>query len=180
MKAEFAVGECFLQRVREFAAEYLGQRFDRKREPGMSGDPTGVIGGKSAGGHYTVDVRVELQLLIPAVQHAEEADFSAEVSGIARDRQQCCRAGLEKQMENDLFVLQRQRPQFMRQCEDNMDVACRQQLALARLEPAKARVGLTLRAVSVSAGNGESPLRALWGVIRYGECNARADDQSGL
>jgi hypothetical protein len=51
----------------------------------------------------------------------------------------------------------------MRQCEDNMNVACRQQLALARLEPAKARVGLTLRAVSVSAGNGELTITCLMG-----------------
>ena len=60
------------------------------------------------------------------MQDAEEADFGTEVFGVTRDLQQCFRAGLEKQIANDLFVLERERAKFMWEREDNMNVACRQ------------------------------------------------------
>jgi hypothetical protein len=36
-----------------------------------------------------MDMRVKLELLVPGMQHAEEADFSAEVSWIAGDSEKC-------------------------------------------------------------------------------------------
>ena len=64
--------------------------------------------------------------------------------------------------------------------EHDMRIGTGKQIAAARLDPPVTRLCLAAWAVPITAGNGESPLRALWGVIRYGECNARADDQSGL
>ena len=40
-------------------------------------------------------MRVLLELLVPGVQDAEEADLRAEVVGIARDLKQCFGAGPE-------------------------------------------------------------------------------------
>jgi hypothetical protein len=52
-----------------------------------------------------MDVRVMFQFLIPGVQHAEEADFRAEMFGIARDFQKCLGAGSEQQAVDHLLVL---------------------------------------------------------------------------
>jgi hypothetical protein len=52
-----------------------------------------------------MDMRVELELLIPSVQHTEEANFCAEVSWIAGDFEQSFRTGTEQQTVDDLPVL---------------------------------------------------------------------------
>jgi hypothetical protein len=54
-------------------------------------------------------VRVLVQLLVPGVQHAEEADLGSEMVGIGRDFEHCFRAGLEQEPEEDLLVLPDQR-----------------------------------------------------------------------
>jgi glutamate synthase domain-containing protein 1 len=74
-----------------------------------------------------------LQTLVPGVEHAEEADLRAQVSRIARDLEQRGGAGAEQQSIDQLLVLERKRSQFTRQREDGMDVAGRQQFALALL-----------------------------------------------
>jgi hypothetical protein len=68
----------------------------------------------------------------------------------------------------------------MRQRKNKVEVVGAEQFLGTRSQPLVASIGLTFWAMPISAGNGESPLLVLWGVIRYGECNARADDQSGL
>jgi hypothetical protein len=50
-------------------------------------------------------VRVLLQLLIPTVEHAEEADFGAQMAGIARHFEQGFSTGLEQQTADELLVL---------------------------------------------------------------------------
>ncbi len=52
-----------------------------------------------------MDVRVQTELLVPSVQHAEETNFRAKVSGIPRDLQKCLGAGAEQQVIDELFVL---------------------------------------------------------------------------
>ena len=47
-----------------------------------------MIRSEAAGGQYTVDVRMKLQALIPAMEHAEETDLGAKMAGIAGDFQQ--------------------------------------------------------------------------------------------
>jgi hypothetical protein len=59
-------------------------------------------------------MRVMFELLIPGVEHAKEADFGAEMSGIASDFEESFSSGLQQEMVQDLFVLQGQRRQFMR------------------------------------------------------------------
>ncbi len=68
----------------------------------------GVIERKSAGGNDAMDMGVKPELLTPGVQHGEEADFRAEVSGIASDFQKRFRTGTEQQIVEDLLVLQGQ------------------------------------------------------------------------
>ena len=109
-----------------------------------------MIGGETSGGNYAVDMRMKLQALVPAMEHAEEADLGTEMPWIAGDLEQSFRAGVEEQVVNEPLVLQCEQGLFPRQSEYGMDIASGQQFALARLEPAPARVALASRAMPVS------------------------------
>src|ERR1700758_3805444 len=92
------------------------------------------------------------ELLTPGMQHAEEANFRAEVSGIASHFQKSFRAGAKQQAIEKFFVLQRQGCELCRKREDHMDVVRREKFLLTRSDPAVPGSGLTLRAVTVAAG----------------------------
>ena len=64
-----------------------------------------VIGTQPAGGNDAMNVGMEAELLTPRVQHAEETDFRAEVSGIASDFEKGFRAGAQQQAVDELLVL---------------------------------------------------------------------------
>jgi hypothetical protein len=98
-----------------------------------------------------MDMRVKFEILSPTVQHAEEADFRAEMLGIACDFQKGFRTGAKQEIVDDLLVLQHQWSQPVGQCEDHMDVTRWEKLLAARCEPAVASSCLTLRAVPISA-----------------------------
>jgi hypothetical protein len=98
-----------------------------------------------------MDVGMMFQLLIPTVEHPEEADFGAEMAGIARHFEQRLGAGPEQEIVDDLLVLQGQRGEPPRKGEDDMDVGGGQQFAAARSQPTVASGGLTLGAVSIAA-----------------------------
>ena len=72
----------------KLAAEDTAEHFDGKKEGSARGDPTGVVGSETAGGHHAVDMGMMLQSLVPGMEHAEEADLGAEVAWIAGDLQQ--------------------------------------------------------------------------------------------
>jgi hypothetical protein len=67
----------------------LHQYTNGQEEGTPGGDPAGVIRSEAAGSKDAVDVRMKLQALIPAVEHAEETDLGTEVAWIAGDFQQC-------------------------------------------------------------------------------------------
>ena len=85
------------------------------------------------------------------MQDAEEPDLSAEMFGIPGDLEQSLGAGAKQKAVDLALILQRQRSQFMRQREDDMDVRHGQEVPAARLEPAVAGVCLALRTMPVSA-----------------------------
>ena len=93
-----------------------------------------------------------LQFLIPTMEHAEEADFGAEMAGITGDFEQRFGTGPEQEIVDDLLVLQGQRGEPPRKGEDDMDVGGRQEFATARLQPTVASGGLTLGTVPIPAG----------------------------
>ena len=53
----------------------------------MRMDPALVVGGESAGGDDTVDMRMEQEVRTPAMQDGEEADLGAEAFWIGCDLQ---------------------------------------------------------------------------------------------
>ena len=71
----------------ELAAEHAPQYSNGKEEAWVGSNPVGVIARESAGGNDAVDMGMKLELLVPGVKHAEEADLGAEMGGIARDFQ---------------------------------------------------------------------------------------------
>ena len=114
MKSELAIGKRAFESGHELATENPAEHFDWQKERVTGFDPTGVIGRQTTSRDYRMHVRVVFQFLIPGVQHAEEADFRAEVFGVARDLQEGFRAGLEQQTVNHFLVLQGQGRQFVR------------------------------------------------------------------
>ena len=99
-----------------------------------------------------MDMGMESELLIPGVQHGEEADFRAEVFRIASDFEKCFGTGAKQQIIDDFLVLQSQWSKLRRKCEDHMDVARGEKFSLTCGDPAFPSRGLTLRTVPISAG----------------------------
>src|SRR5215475_12874175 len=98
-----------------------------------------------------MDVGMEPELLIPSMQHGEEADFRAEVFRIASDFEKCFGTGAKQQVVNDFLVLQSQCSKLRRKREDHMDVARRKKFSLTCGDPAFPGRSLTLRAVAIAA-----------------------------
>ena len=98
-----------------------------------------------------MDMRMSVELLTPGMQHAEEANFRTEVFRIARNFLKGFRTGAKQEIVEDLFVLQDQWRQAVGQCEDDVQVAGREQFSSTRSDPAFPSSDLTLRAVAISA-----------------------------
>jgi hypothetical protein len=71
-----------LQASDELATEYPPQHRNGKEETWVGSNPAGVITGESASGNDTVDMGMQLEFLVPGVQHAEEADLGSEMGGV--------------------------------------------------------------------------------------------------
>src|SRR5271165_5961169 len=95
----FATGA--LQGCHELTAKNPAQHFDGKKERVAGVDPAGVIQRKSTGRDHAMDMGMMLELLIPGVQHAEETDLGAQMSGIASHFEQGCGAGAEQQVVDE-------------------------------------------------------------------------------
>ena len=113
--------------------------------------PTAAVGRQSAVGHDAVHVGMVFEFLVPRVQHAEEADFGAETPRVAGDLEQGLGAGSKQQIVERLFIGESERRERVRQRENDVEVARRQNLGTPRIEPAMAGVGLALRAVPIAA-----------------------------
>src|SRR6201997_1292910 len=66
----------------ELATKHAPQHGDGEEEAWMGSNPAGVIGRESTGGNNAVDMRMKLELLVPGVEHAEEADLGSEMGGV--------------------------------------------------------------------------------------------------
>jgi len=134
VKLPFAAGA--LQGGHELTAKNPAQHFDGKKEASPGSNPVSMVGREPAGRRDTMDMGMMLEPLIPGVQHAEEADLGAQMSGITSHFEQGFGAGAEQQVIDDLLVLQGEWSQFPRQSENDVHVGGGQQLALPRLQPA--------------------------------------------
>jgi len=152
MKVELAVPKGTLECFVELAAKDSAKHLDGKKEIVAWLDPAGVIGRQPTGRHHAMYMRVKFEFLSPAVQHAEEADFRAEMLGIACYFQKGFRAGAKQEVVDDLLVLQHQRGQVTRKREDHMDVTRRKKFPATLFQPTFPSTCLTLRAMAISTG----------------------------
>src|SRR6266571_7939276 len=64
----------------ELAAKHTAEHLDGEKETRARSNPAGGIERESAGGNDAVHMRMNLELLVPGMQHAEETDLSPEMS----------------------------------------------------------------------------------------------------
>ena len=98
MKVELAVLKGALERFVELSAKDVTEHLDGKKEIVVWFDPARVIGRKSTGWHHAMDMWVSRELLTPSMQNAEEADFCAEVFGIAGHFEKSFRTGAKQEI----------------------------------------------------------------------------------
>jgi hypothetical protein len=152
VKPKFTRGEGLLQGIGELTAKDLAEYRFREKELRVPGsNPTRVIRGQTSVSDNTVDMGMMLEFLIPGMKDAEETDVGAEMPGIFGDFQKRLSARPEQQTVDDLFVLQGQWRQFVRECENDMGIARGQQFGTPRVKPAVAGIALAPGAMPVSA-----------------------------
>src|SRR5271157_337451 len=150
IEAELPFAAGALQRSHELTAKNSAQHFDGKKERVAGVNPVGVIQRESTRWDHAMDMGMMLEPLIPGVQHAEETDLGAQMSGIASHFEQGCGAGAEQQVVDEFLVLQGEWGQFPRQSENDVHVGSGQQLALACLQPAVAGIALAFWTMTIA------------------------------
>ena len=94
METELALAEVLLQGGEKLTTKHGPEDFDGKKEGRAWLDPVAAIERQSASGYHTMDVGVMLELLIPGVEHAKEADLSPEMLGITSNFEEGFGTGL--------------------------------------------------------------------------------------
>ena len=110
----------------KLAPKNTAQHFHRQEEGVPGVNPALMVRGEATGWDDAVYMRMRLKILPPRVEHAEEADLRTEVFRIGSNLQQRSGAGPEEKIINNLFVLQSQPREFVRDREDYMNVLHRQ------------------------------------------------------
>ncbi len=82
-EAELTVLEGGLEAGDEFATKHATQHRAGKKEARAGSNPSRMVEREPAGRDDTVNMGMNLQLLVPGMQHTEEADLGPETSGIA-------------------------------------------------------------------------------------------------
>src|SRR5216684_5888309 len=95
MEGEFVLRMQRFQAIRELAPEHFFEHIHRQEELPLRVDPPQVVRSQTAGGNYTVNVRMMLEFLVPGVKDTEESDFRAQMFRIAGDLQQRLGTGPE-------------------------------------------------------------------------------------
>ena len=95
---------------------------------------------------------MEVKVLAPGVEDGEEAEFRAQVFGIAADGEQRFRGGSEEDVVDHLLVVESQLRNLLRDGEDDMEILAVENLRLSVFYPVCAGERLTLGAMTIPAG----------------------------
>src|SRR5437762_4520101 len=95
---------------------------------------------------------MKVKVLTPAMQHGEEADFHAQVLGVAGYGEQRFRRGGEQEIVGDLLVVESDGGDGFGQGEDYMEILGGQQLGATVLQPLFPSQALALGAMTGAAG----------------------------
>ena len=91
-----------------------------------------------------MQVRMKMQILPPAMEDGEEADFHAEAFRVAGDGEQCPGSGAEHNVVDGGFVVESDAGNRFRDGEHDVKIFHRQQFGLPLPKPVGARQTLTL------------------------------------
>jgi hypothetical protein len=106
VKTELSRSVSPLERFEKLAAKDFAENRLREKEALTSGaHPMGMVAGQTAGSYDTVNMGMMLQLLIPRMQNAEEADLGTEVPGVCGNFDESLCAAAEQQSVDHFFVL---------------------------------------------------------------------------
>ena len=122
-----AIEQVFAVEVAKSGKELLAEEVvqygnGQENQRVVGGYPSPMIGGQSAAGDHAMDVVMAQQVLTPGMQDGEKSDLCAEPFRISSDFEQGLGAGVEQQIEKWPGRSQRQRVQFVRQGEDDVEV----------------------------------------------------------
>ena len=92
------------------------------------------------------------QLLIPGVEHGQEAEVRSESARVGGDGQQRLRNSAEEDAVNQALILQRQGGKLLRQGENGVAIGYRQEFRRPSSQPLVTGSGLALWAVAIPAG----------------------------
>src|SRR5947208_2524737 len=112
----------FLQCIEKHATEKAAEDFDWQQEPAAAPNPAIVIHRQAAAGNHAVQVRVEVKVLPPGVEHGQEAQFHTEAFGVACNREQSFRGGAEEDVIDSLFVVESDGGDGFGKSEDHVEV----------------------------------------------------------
>ena len=121
MELKFAGGVELEQRGAELALEHFGHGMDGEKPACLFGSGPGVLGGQSAAGDQTVQVRMIHEVLAPGVEDGGDTQFSLEA--LLAELQQCGAGAVEQCLIEGALILQGERAQRCRQGEDPVEIA---------------------------------------------------------
>ena len=75
------------------ASKESGEDFDGQKKSAAGGDPTLVVGRETTAGNDAVEVRMEVQVLAPTMEDAEETEFQPQT--LCRGVKPACSRGTE-------------------------------------------------------------------------------------
>jgi hypothetical protein len=150
-KAQGAIEVSFAESLQYEAPEESGEDFDGEKESAAGGDPTFMVGRETAAGNDAMQVGVEVQVLAPTMENAEEAELQSET--FCRGAGERLGGGVEEDAVDDLFVIEGKGRNLLWQGEDHMEILGGQQFGAPVLQPVLACDALTLGAMAVAAGS---------------------------
>ena len=106
MELQSVLVEQFTELAAEVVAEYTAESFDGQEESARRVYPSGTIEGEAACGNDVVDVGMNLEVLSPGMEHAEESDVCSQVLGIASQFEHGRGAGAVEQIIEQPLVLE--------------------------------------------------------------------------
>jgi hypothetical protein len=136
----------------ELAAHKLGERLDGDKEGVSRGMPQAAVIRNAPAGDQAVDMGMEEELLGPGVQNGEYADRAADMARIAGKLDDRLGRGLHQHGVTVTLVGAQHLTQFFGDGDGDVEIAARQHLGAAGLQPAFGLVGMTFGTASVLAG----------------------------
>src|SRR5207248_721396 len=98
-----------------------------------------------------MQVRMQMQVLTPGVQHREESDGCSQMPRVGRDGEQRLGSSAKEDRVNLFRIRQRETRDVLRQSKHHVKIRDGQELRLALREPPGAGRGLALVAMSIAA-----------------------------